>query len=398
MKKIVMGIAALAMAASIFAVDFAATTQLKGDIAGITLDNSGDKAVTTINLFGVENTNQKDTDLLEVAFTGDKAGATFKFWTTAEDDANNINSAGSLEMRGLTVWFQPIDQLKVTVGKSGLSLYTERINWWKVPCGASLAQFAAWDHRWSSASGLPDDKGAVKAELTIDSLYIGAGVAPGYGNWWFTKAGEADATNTAYGAVVKYQIADAISAGIAWRDDGKSQPKILTAGVEFGNWGTSYYGFLQPKFYFDNQSAAYYHAGDVKLAGIAIDNYFSYNFGFMKLDATIPVTIRGFLNKDDATDVSYMTARIKGTIPMDAMSLYFVLGTDEGLNNGPAASPTSLVWVLNDTFMDKFNLYANVGTSFNVGSCALDLGLEVAYDNGSKKTVIAVPFVTKVTF
>jgi hypothetical protein len=393
MKKIVMGIAAVAMAASIFAVDFTSQVKVKGDIAGVTIDNSGDKAVTTFNLLGVEDTNQKDNDLLQVAFTGDKAGATFKFWTAASESA--------VTMRGLSVWFQPIEQLKITTGGVGLSLYTERLNWWKVPCGSSLAQFKGWDHRWSSAAGLRDDQGGIMAELTIDALYVGAGVAPGYGNWFFTKAGEADATNASYGAVVKYQIADAISAGIAWRDDGKAQPKILSAGVEFGNYGTEYYGFLQPKLYFDISSAAWSHSGDVKLAGLVIDNYISYNLGFMKLEATIPVTIRGFLDADDATDVSYMTARIKGTIPMDALSLYFVVGSNEGLNNGPATTTggnPNLAWVLNDTFMDNFNLYGNVGVSFNIGTCALDLGLEVAYDNAVKETVIAVPFVTSISF
>ena len=185
MKKIVMGLAAVAMAASIFAVDFAATTKVKGDIAGVELDSSGDKTVTTFTLLGVEDTAQKDNDLLQVAFSGDKAGAEFKFWTNVKESA--------VTMRGLKVWFQPIEQLKISAGNTGLSLYTERLNWWKVPCGASFWQSRTWDHRWSSAAGLKDDALGLTAEFTMDALYIGAGVAPDGGNWFFTKAGEADA-------------------------------------------------------------------------------------------------------------------------------------------------------------------------------------------------------------
>ena len=136
MKKIV-GIlsAAAVLAASVFAIDFSATVQVKGDaLYGKSVDSTN-----SIAILGVENTNQKDNDLLEISFTGDKAGAFVRFWTTAKEEV--------LKVRALKVWFEPITGIKVTVGNNDLELYKERINWWKVPCGASVAEFGSWDGR-----------------------------------------------------------------------------------------------------------------------------------------------------------------------------------------------------------------------------------------------------------
>jgi hypothetical protein len=424
MKKIVMGIAAVAMAASMFAVDFAATTKVKGDIAAVEMDDSGKTTVTSIKLGGVENTAQKDTDLLEVAFTGDNAGASFKFWTNVAESA--------VTMRGLKVWFKPIDSLTVSTGNTGLSLYTERLNWWKVPCGASFWQSRTWDHRWSSAAALKDDALGITAEFNMNGLYVGAGIAPGSDAFFFTDAnlaakkdaaGNPDASNAAYGVVAKYQIMDNVSAGVAWRDDGTGNAKILTVGADFGNWGTPYYGFLQGKVYFDDHIGWGYYDNDwmekePTLAGICIDNYISYNLGSVKLEATAPITIRGLwkskvenrtYNTKDGTldDPTYMTLRVKATIPMDAISLYVVAGSFEGFNNGPAALASTdkdagdvgnMPWRLDGKFMDYFSMYGNVGVTFNVGSCALDLGVEVGYSAEVKKTVIAIPFSAQVKF
>ncbi|MCH5294201.1 MAG: hypothetical protein J1E07_10750 [Treponema sp.] len=377
MKKIISGIAALALAASVFAVDFSANVQIKGDVAGFKFED--DKS--TITLFGFDNTDQKDDDLLTVSFAGDNAGAYFRFYTKAASDVG-------LTVRGIKVWFQPIEWLKVSVGNVDAGLYTERVNWWKVPCGASLNDFNSWNGRWASGAVLHEGFGALVELTPIDGLWVAAGVSSGAGNNWFTKQSDVDAVITQYGVGAKYQIVDIVSAGVAFRDTGTGNWKLLTVGADFGNWGTPYYAFLQGKLRFEKGS-------DWKLGGVTIDNYLSYNFGFMKLEGTIPVTIR--LSGDD-WDPSYMTARIKATIPLDALSLYFVVGSDEGLNNGPVSSVGKTVWTLNDKFGDNLNIYANVGLNFNVGSANLDCGVEFAYDKAAKTTVIAVPFVAKVAF
>lgn len=362
-----MGIAALAMAASIFAVDFSATVKVKGDVAY----GSG-KSVT---LMGVENTNQKDNDLLEVNFNGDKAGAFFRMWATAKESAMTV--------RALKVWFAPVDGVKVTVGNNDLGLYTERINWWKVPCAASLDEFGGWDGRWASGAGVHENFGATAEITAISNLYIGLGVSDG-----FLKLNDG-ATWAQCGAVVKYQIMDNLSAGAAWRCTPTFN--LATIGVEFGNWGTPYYGFVQGKLRMDDSAAGYWGGDKKTLAGVTVDNYVAYNFGAAKVEATVPVTIRLL------DDPSYMTARVKVSIPTSACGVYIVAGSDEGTNNGPAGFPGATVWNFDD-FAGSLNIYANVGATFNVGSCGLDLGVEVGYDKASSTTSWAIPFAAQVAF
>ncbi len=425
MKKIITGIAAVAMAASLFAVDFSATVQVKGDIAyGQATENS-----SSFNLFGFENTKQKDADLLEVHFSGDRAGADFKFWASVAEptdywnggSGNNHIAVGGqygdklniVTLRGLKVWFKPIDMMTVSAGNVGLYLYTERLNWWKVPMGGSVSQFQGWGRRWSSAAGLKEAVGLTLEVTPIDGLYLGAGVAPGAGSSLLavssSKNGDTTTTTDSYlawGAVAKYTFSDlGLSIGAAFRDDGKNDMKLLTAGADFGV--DNFYGFLQGKFLFDgrtdNDSWKGPDSYGITLRGITIDNYLSYNFGFMNLQATLPVTIRGLAGTDaeKKADPSYMTARIKASFPVDAITAYVVVGSDEGFNNGPAGSAGNAVWTFDDTFGDSFNIYVNPGVSFNVGACALDIGAEFAFQNaadGKGTFYWAVPFTTKVSF
>ena len=388
MKKIVMGIAALACAASMFAVDFAATVKVRGDV----ILGKNEDGTNSISVFDMENTNQKDADLLRVAFTGDKAGANFEFWTTAKE--------AELKVRRLKVWFTPIDGLKITAGNSDLTLYTERLDYWKVPCGASVAEFNSWDGRWASGAGVHESFGVTAEFTAIQNLYIGIGASSSV----FSKTGSADAAINQWGAVAKYQILDNVSAGAAFRYT--TTFGLLTAGADFGSYNTPYYGFVQAKIRFDGNSGANTTQTfkDWKLAGITIDNYIAYNFGNgIKIEGTFPVTIRGFLDADDKTDVSYMTARAKVTVPVDAFNIYAVVGSDEGLlyvDNRPGENKKSaeaLVWKFKN-FGENFNFYGNVGATFNVGTCAVNIGLEAAYDVPAKTFAWAIPFSAQVAF
>jgi hypothetical protein len=131
MKKIVTTIAALAMAVSMFAADFSATVQVKGDVAyGKSVDGASE-----FGLLGVENTNQKDNDLLELNYAGDKAGAFVRFWTVGDFADQPLN------VRALKLWFEPAAGVKITLGNNELALYKEQLDWWKVPCGASIKNY-----------------------------------------------------------------------------------------------------------------------------------------------------------------------------------------------------------------------------------------------------------------
>ena len=377
MKKIVTTIAALAMAVSMFAADFSATVQVKGDVAyGKSVDGNSE-----FGLLGVENTNQKDNDLLELNYAGDKAGAFVRFWTVGDFADQPLN------VRALKLWFEPAAGVKITLGNNELALYKEQLNWWKVPCGASAAEFGSWDGRWQSGAAFHETWGSTIEVTAIDGLYLGLGAASSF----ITKAGDADAAIGKWGAVAKYTI-NGISFGAAYKNAGTFN--LLTVGADFSK--DAFYGMIQGKIRFDSDANAYsFNKDDAKLAGITIDNYFKYNINGIGLQLTAPVTIRGFL--DAANDPSYMTLRAKVTIPIDALTAYVVLGSDEGFNNGPAGSVGACIWKFDD-FGGNFNFYGNAGVTLNVGVCALDLGVEIGYDKPSKTFAWAIPFTTKVAF
>ena len=66
MKKIVMGIAAIACAATMFAVDISSTVKMNADI----VRKSGDN----VEFFAVNKQGQKDNDALIFSANGEKAG------------------------------------------------------------------------------------------------------------------------------------------------------------------------------------------------------------------------------------------------------------------------------------------------------------------------------------
>ena len=401
MKKIVTTIAALAMAVSMFAADFSATVQVKGDVAyGKSVDGASE-----FGLLGVENTAQKDNDLLELNYAGDKAGAFVRFWTTGDFADQPLN------VRALKLWFEPAAGVKITLGNNELALYKEQLDWWKVPCGASMrwytnnawdddpkndeptTEFNGWDGRWQAGAAFHETWGSTIEVTAIEGLYLGLGAASSF----FTKAGEADAVIGKWGAVAKYSI-NGMSFGAAYKNAGNFN--LLSVGADFSK--DAFYGMIEGKLRFDDSHQGYNGGEKAKLSGITIDNYFAYNINGINIQLTAPVTIRGLIEDNNGpylqeNDPSYMTLRAKVTIPVDAFSVYVLLGSDEGFTCGPAASPAATVWVF-DNFADNFNFYGKVGTSLNVGVCALDLGAEFAYDKPSKTFAWAIPFTTKVAF
>jgi hypothetical protein len=293
-----------------------------------------------------------------------------------------------IRLRHANFWFKPVDMLKITIGRSAPGLYTERIDWWKVGTGVKIEDYNGWGGPGRYSSSL--DGYGVMFELTpVDGLYIAAQVCPGVGNAFFTKPNSGDATYKAYGILAKYQIADAISAGAQFRDNGKDSWKLIRAGIEFGNWGTTYYGFLQPVFLLNNK------AKDSGLDGITIDNYFSYNFGFMNLQARIPVTIR--LTGDDG-DTSYIVYNIKASFPQSGWTPYVQISSldldDDGTftNCGTARSAIRF-----DDF--KFNTSLKFGASLSVGAVGLDVAAVVNIDTvENAKLGWYVPFVASIGF
>ncbi len=110
MKKIVMAVAAVAMAASMFAADVSA--QL---VMNTNLFDSAKKTVLSApeTAYDINNTHVK------FAVSGDKAGASY------------ILQAADTKFDVISLWFQPVDALKITLGAADTgSLTRGTFAWW----------------------------------------------------------------------------------------------------------------------------------------------------------------------------------------------------------------------------------------------------------------------------
>ena len=120
MKKIVGIIAAVAMAASVFAVDFSAGFQLKGN-----LFSYSDDGVKALDL----NTgNSKDDKPFIFSVNGDRAGGQLKLFT---NEAVAANDAVEFDAQALNIWFKPFDGFRIDLGNSDFGLNCEQITWWR---------------------------------------------------------------------------------------------------------------------------------------------------------------------------------------------------------------------------------------------------------------------------
>ena len=138
MKKIIGIIAAVAMAASVFAVDFSAGVRLQGNL--FTYDD-GSKKVTVLDLHHENQFYQKP---ISFAISSDRAGGALKL--TDVTDKNVKTDAWS-------IWFKPVDALKITVGRWSTNLNQEHIGWCNTDSGIESDGYAlslgldsfAWD-------------------------------------------------------------------------------------------------------------------------------------------------------------------------------------------------------------------------------------------------------------
>jgi len=393
MKKIV-GILAVAalFATSVFAVDISARVVQKGSIAGGVED--GDTY-----FLGIGKTHQKDGDLVEFSSSTDNAGASFRLWADFDNDE-------PVKVRYLSFWFKPIDMLKITIGRSAPGLFTEKIDWWKIGTGVHIEDYNGWGGPGRYSSAVIGDGYGVNFELKpIDGLTVGAQFIPGAGKAFFTKPNSGDATYAAWGVMAKYQVTDAISAGAAYRDNGKDSWKQARFGIGYNG---AFEGWLCGTMLMNEK------AKDSGLDAVVIDNYFSMGLGFMNLQARVPVTIRiadkegsvkGYYkdaNGQDqpyfwGKDSSYLVYNIKASFPQDGWTPYVQIQSidldDDGTYN---ACGTMHQAIRLDDF--KFNTSIHLGASFNVGAVGLDVAGVVNIDTADgAKMGWYIPFIASMS-
>ena len=409
MKKIVMGIAAVACAASMFAVDFAATTWLTGNLfnyEGASFSEYGDQKITVKEKGSVKGPslnkqNQKDTDGLVFSVNGDKAGASVNFFYNSGEEA-------AVNARNVKIWFKPVDQLKVTIGQVGGNFYVDRLTYWKSVVGVNLFEksngaYANWHSYSGYSSRSAVDGWGVLAEFNpISALTIHAGFTPAAGDPIFSSEDKWDATdkktkNTtkmgAWGVGAKYQITDQISAGVSYLDDGfttapemvNNEEKVVThngvkmvrIGGDFGNWGTPYYCMVNATLRFEEYKQKGADEAALSLAAIAIDNYWSYKIDALNLQARFPVVLRMTnLNGGRAVDPNYFIYDVKASYQLDDLGVYCRISSDE-LALGKIAFGKGEDGVADVKIGDTFCMQIKPGVTFNVGSCAFDIGAAI---------------------
>ncbi len=359
MKKIVIGLAALACAASMFSADVAARVVMEGSLAG------GDKNATY--LWQLNKKDQKDADAAIISVSGDKAGANFQLWYNyAGDDA-------ALKVRSTNLWFKPADMVKVTVGDvSSGAWFGNTLDYWKNPVGGSIAAYNSWGAKFSSYATV--EGSGVMVEVTpVAGLTINGGITAGAGNKFVNIA--KDATSVAkYGVGAMYAIADMpLTVGVTYRDDGKGADKLVSVGAKYGNpYGDPFHTSINARMRFENK----------ELAGITVDNYFKYATGAVACYFRAPVTIR--LNDD-----SYLDWSAKVTYAMDGFTPYLFIGSD--IDNAGAYNFKD--------FGNTFEMQIQPGVTLNVGTCALDIAAKVNVGPTADHPISwALPFTASVSF
>ena len=164
MKKIVGIIAAVAMAASVFAVDFSAGVRLQGSLFGY--DDA--KNVTILEEHMENQFYQKP---ISFAVSSDKAGGTLKLSSVK-------GGADAVTTDAWSIWFKPVDALKITVGQWSTNLNQEHIGWCNTDSGVDTQGYAlslgldsfSWDLFFEAKNGKWMSK-ADGADAVVGELY-----------------------------------------------------------------------------------------------------------------------------------------------------------------------------------------------------------------------------------
>ena len=360
MKKIIGILLTGALVTSAFAVDFSARVNLAAEVIGGTIktDNSADPEFHALKF---ANNDQKDGDLLEVHFAGDKAGADFKLWTKAVDSA--------VSMRGLGLWFKPIDMLKINVGYVTYGTFCEHTGYWKAVPGQAIN---ADDWGGYSSYATVDGFGAMVTFNPIAGLEFNAGVTPGGDNSFFTVQGSNNNTS-AWGAAVKADLNSfaeiPVVAAVSFRDAGKDAAKILAIGASYGQeYSGLFYGFINARLKFEKMGDAF------AMTNVTLDNWFKFTVDKLGIQLAVPVVLRTYTAPNvsaetkNLTDPHWMLARLKVTYNMGAFTPYLY------------AETTRLAF--NEKLGEGFGILVKPGVSFNVGSCALDIAASFGINRG----------------
>jgi len=358
MKKIVGIIGAALLASSIFAVDFSAGVRLEGDLFNY---SASKKDGSSISVLMEKHNNQFYHAPIAFAVSGDRAGG--KLQITDKDDDKALTGAWS-------IWFKPLDMVKITVGGHDLALNQEHIGW----CNSE-------SHLETTGYAL---------NLAIDAFSMDLILNSGNGNAFITANGEND-------PVVKE-----LAAVFGYRADFGTINAFFDAAETFSNY----------------RFALGYNAGSllpvnlwVNVIGYAADKFkefkairgevdVSTNFGSIGWELFLAGGYNMKSMKDfngnfggseswhvgwcDAAEKPFLGFYTKFNIPVNAFGFYVEIKDSNVL-------------------ADNFAINIKPGFTTNVGACALGVAISAdistdAKDANANKVKIGVPVEFKVNF
>ena len=373
MKKIVGIIAAVAMATSVFAADVSAKVNLLGSVFNWKQDGN-------LHVLGIAEGDQNWNPSFAMTVSGDKAGASMKF--------KDPEATGAVSNVNYNLWFKPIDALKIQVGQWDTNLNQEKIDW------------------SNTATGIDSNGVALLLNTNgfeLDAFFV-TGWSGGNFGWnrndnvkgWINKAAGDDAKaeigetyiKAAYGADFGTISAYAdLKANGDFKDWGNGGVDVKVPGMDFGFGYANTFGSVNTFF---NGIVGFGNKGETEN-----------QFGIFRGEAFVSTTIDafgisafivgGYANKEVATNIAQ--DKLANVHPgYDGAFLGFTAKFTYGINGY-----TPYLYLKEDNFMKggDFAMEIKPGVTFNVGTCALDIALDIKLDS---KTEIDVPVVMTVAW
>jgi hypothetical protein len=367
MKKIVGIIAAVAMAASVFAVDFTAGFQLKGNL--FQYDEADGARALNLN-----TSNSKDDKPFVFSVSGDRAGGQLKLFTS---EGKTANDAVEFDAQALNIWFKPFDGFKIDLGNSDFGLNCEQITWWKGKLFGT------------------DDWG-FKATYNKDAIEVALFLSAKNASWF--DSGRKAAYDAAYAKWIKDNAANpddptdaeklsATAAAVAARDDAKAALAEMALkfgyNADFGNisvifdatntfktlkFGAGYKGSFGSSTVFTD--VLFTKADAANALGFDVD----YKYSADGITAEIYGAVKAD-NISNFSDTLKIPVYFKGAYALDAGTVY-------------------LKFLDDNIKADSFAAEIELGYDGNLGAIAYNVAAN--YNTGSK--AFAVPFWVRLSF
>ena len=393
MKKIVGIIAAVAMAASVFAIDVASMLQLDGNLATFGKDKFN---AIELNEWDPQGTSDF---VWKFSVSGDNAGATIfnfapgdKHWVSPKDPTVTIGDDGkpavSFAEKGSTIqnwslWFKPADFVKITAGYLDYDYGVKpHFGWW--------------------ASVINREDYGFKADFTFGALNLSAALAGNYDGLFSSGAAGSYWTDKSYEGL--HKLGEFWLAG-SYNVDGVG---TLGAGVHRGA-KVNPHGFAQTQCWGKTPLAinAYYSNQPWGQTGYFADFalVFAEKSQFAKYEWNYKNEIGNKTDSGYGLTIDRLTGQLYAEIHADALTVYLVDVLELQLGGDKFGASDKTGWAHNEkldnkSFKDGFEIKAQyaidaftpyiqidgygimdkklgikTAVGFNVGAVAIDGGL-----------------------